>query len=438
MSNKKLVLDVIEVQQSIGSYYITSIKAKDLLDISYVDRMRLDKEGKNEIASYLGIQRQLKQDRVKEIGEYIIDNSEASFPTSIILSITQDCAEINENDSCPENLKELILKELPKDILRDRIQQDLLPTTENLRADIENFKYIGIAKVLDGQHRLAGLDYAIREIQNRINSAPLLDQTENIKRLEKIKDFELNVSIFIGYDIHSQAMLFGTVNLAQTKVNKSIVYNLEEYSKIKSPQKTCHEIAKLLDSKDGSPFKGRIKMLGCKTQGREQAEPLTQAVFVESLLKLISKNPKKERDIERNKLTFRKIDKIVYSETDNDTYIFHNFFKDSKDENIAAVLWNYFSAVDRRWNVAWNDPIKSLLPKNNCFRALMRYLRDAYNKIGKPIPSIEDFLNIFNKFEIKDEDFDSTKENFPRGDGGMSKFYKYLSDQIDYNELKRN
>lgn len=72
----------------------------------------------------------------------------------------------------------------------------------------------------------------------------------------------------------------------------------------------------------------------------------------------------------------------------------------------------------------------------------MRYLQDIYRDLANDknngIPSKEDFLTKLSSFEILDEDFDSTKQNFPRGDGGMSKFYKYLIGQISYDQLKSN
>ena len=45
--NNCLNLNVIKVSQNIGSFYIASIKAKNLLEISYVDRMRLKDETSN-------------------------------------------------------------------------------------------------------------------------------------------------------------------------------------------------------------------------------------------------------------------------------------------------------------------------------------------------------------------------------------------------------
>ena len=63
----------------------------------------------------------------------------------------------------------------------------------------------------------------------------------------------------------------------------------------------------------------------------------------------------------------------------------------------------------------------------------MLYLRTAYNEIGKEVPSEKDFFKVFERFDLKSTDFKS--EIFPHGDGGMSKFYKYLIGKIQYNDL---
>lgn len=102
--------------------------------------------------------------------------------------------------------------------------------------------------------------------------------------------------IFIGADVAEQANIFATVNLAQTKVNKSLVYDLTELAKTQSPHKSCHNVAVVIDREESSPLFRRIKRLGTATPGRKH-EPLTQAAFVESLVKFISGDPTQDRMI---------------------------------------------------------------------------------------------------------------------------------------------
>ena len=106
-------------------------------------------------------------------------------------------------------------------------------------------------------------------------------------------------------DIQDQAMVFATINLKQTKVNKSLAYDLYEFTTSRSPQKTCHDIARFLNYKEDSPFRKKIKMLGVATGA---SETLTQATFVDRLLRLISRDPMGDRDrIKRHKSLERAI-----------------------------------------------------------------------------------------------------------------------------------
>src|SRR5205807_10137180 len=105
----------------------------------------------------------------------------------------------------------------------------------------------------------------------------------------------LAVTLLVGFDIAQQAQIFATVNLEQTKVNRSLAYDLFELSERRSPQKTCHNVVVILDQDRAGPFYHRIKRLGSATAGRI-GETLTQATFVEALLRLISRDPNEDRD----------------------------------------------------------------------------------------------------------------------------------------------
>jgi DGQHR domain-containing protein len=128
-----------------------------------------------------------------------------------------------------------------------------------------------IARVIDGQHRIAGLF--------------------NFKG----PSFQTSLTIFIGSDISDQAYVFATVNPEQTKVSKSLTYDLFALATTRSPQGTCHNIAVALDGDSKSAFYHRIKRLGVATPGR-MGETITQATFVESLLPYLSKDAKSDRD----------------------------------------------------------------------------------------------------------------------------------------------
>ncbi len=277
-SSKAIVFPCIEIEQPIGIFYIGTIKASDLVAVSYADVRRIERR---DVEVLLGIQRPLSPARVNELRDYV-RTVDASFPTSIILAIDSEHADYNEKSG---------LMTLERD---------------------EH-----VAKIIDGQHRIAGLeDY---------NGPP----------------FNLNVTIFIDMDIEDQALLFATINLKQTKVSKSLAYDLFEFASTRSPQKTCHNIVKLLNSREGSPFKNKIKILGRATGKKE--ETLTQAAFVDRMMPYISTSPMKDRDL------LKRGKRLRISPEEENLPIFRTMFIEDKDAEIAKIIWNYFNAVGKRW-----------------------------------------------------------------------------------------
>jgi DGQHR domain-containing protein len=399
MKTKKVTIPALRVKQNIGEFYISSISAKDLVEISYSDVRRLAKE-ERDVERYLGIQRPIKKTRVNQIKKYL-EGNDATFPTSVIIAVDEKCVEINE-------------------LQNGFLQLKLFSFTPDENTDEQAIPFGKIAKVIDGQHRIAAF----------------LDEQENwsFDFSNENSEFEFNLSIFIGADISDQANIFATVNLAQTKVNKSLVYDLTGLSKTSSPYKTCHNVAVLLDGEKSSPFFERIKRLGVATPGRSK-EPLTQQSFVESLVRFISPDPLDDR----NKL----LDGKRLSRAELSTLRkcpFRNLFLDGKDAEIAKIIYNYFNAVCQKWPNSWNNiqSTGNLLPRANAFKALMKFLKDdVYPEIvgddfGE-IPTTQDFLPFLNKADLKDSDF--TARNFSPGSSGQSAFLKVLRGELSRTDI---
>lgn len=332
---------------------------------------RLIKE--RDFEKYLGIQRPLDLRRVKEIAGYV-NTVDACFPTGVILSVRGDCAVFHEDRKTLELSNHIDLEEPERTVL-----------------------YRQIAKVIDGQHRIEGLKAFSGSV------------------------FEVNVCIFVDIDIAEEGYIFSTVNLAQTKVNKSLAYDLYDLAKSKSPQKFCHNAAVALDQSEKSAFFKRIKRLGVATAGRFN-ETITQATFVESLLAYISRDPMKDRDIYLRGGTPAKA-----STADTRTLIFRNMFIDNRDLEIVDVVWNYFDAVRATWPTAWDSDERGLiLNKTNGFRALMRFLRPAYLSVANSgaVVTRDQFAGIFRRSTLKDKDFNV--EMFVPGTSGESSLYRRL------------
>ncbi|WP_278447137.1 DGQHR domain-containing protein [Stutzerimonas kunmingensis] len=366
--DRSVDIKCIKIKQPIGEFYIGCINSKSLKEITFSDVRRM--EGERGFESYLGIQRPLSPSRVKEISQYT-KTVDACFPTAVLLSVKAKCAEFNEENG--------VLTLSP--YKSDDDETPSIPITH-------------LANVIDGQHRIAGLhDY-------------------------DGEDFEINVSIFVDIDVSTEAYIFSTVNLAQTKVNKSLVYDLYELATTRSPQKLCHEIAVALDKDEESPFFNRIKRLG-SAQSHNLPGSITQAAFVQALMKFISDNPMRDRD------TYLRGKIPALNDGDLNKLIFRKFLIKEKDYDLTDILWDYFEAVRARWPAAWASKDKGIiLSKTNGFMAFMRFLRDAYCCINKEKPEISDFKEIFDRMGFDDYYFNT--DNFKPGTSGESALYKEL------------
>lgn len=370
----EIVLPCIKVQQPLGIFFVASIDSKLLREITFSDIRKMT--GDREVDTYLGIQREVDKNRVKELKRYV-NTIDACFPTSVILAVRGDCAEFDEKTN-----------KLTLHSLHDENNDPII-------------NRLAIAKVLDGQHRIEGLG-----------------------GLESREVFQVNVSIFVDMDIADQAYLFSVVNLAQTKVKKSLVYDLFEYSRARSPQKSAHNIAVALDQLPDSPFNRRIKRLGSATPGRT-GETLTQAAFVEALLEFISSDPVTDRDLyQRGKRPAKP------TATEAQKLVFRTLFLEEEDMKIADILIAYFDAVEQRWPAAWNNPDTGyVLAKTNGFKGLMRLLRPAYLSLAnRVVPSSDDFLTLLKISKLQDEDFVTTQ--FLPGTGGEARLFRELQDEI--------
>jgi DGQHR domain-containing protein len=331
-----------------------------------------------EMDTYLGIQREVSQRRVKEIGQYV-NTPDACFPSAVILAVEGRCAEFDEASS-----------------------QLTLRTPLEHSDNEERINIIEIARVLDGQHRIEGLQHLASGVE-----------------------FDINVSIFVDMDIENQAYLFSVVNLAQTKVNRSLAYDLFDYAKARSPQKSAHNIAVALDKESSSPLFQRVKRLGVSTKGRF-TETITQATVVEALLKYISADPIADRSV------FLKGSAPKLADADTlRKQVFRNMFLQGRDLDIADVLFNYFSAARERWPRAWDHVADgAVLSKTNGFRALMRILRPAYLHVATPgqVVGKSAFAELFARSRLDDSDFNT--DRFKPGSSGESNLYRTLLEEL--------
>ena len=361
----------LRAQQPIGDLYIGSVPSEILIRITDFDVRRVIQD-ERDVEKYLGIQRPLDNKRVKSLQQYV-NFADATFPTACILAVDSEYTDFDQETGTLT--------------LRNYREGDDLPT----RA----IRYI--ARVLDGQHRIAGLwNY---------DGPP----------------FDVPVVFFVGADIAEQANIFSTVNLEQNKVGKSLAYDLFALAKSRSPQRLCHEIAVAFDADEKSPFFHRIKRLGIATPGRYN-ETISQAQFVEGLLNHISRDPKQDRDV-----LLRGRNLSLPDARELERYIFRKMFVEERDLDIAKSIDAYFRAVQERWPEAWKYTARgAVLSKTNGFRALMRLLRPLYHSLygHDQVIRKDDVLSVLNRSEFTDEHF--TTENYDPGTSGETQLFHDL------------
>lgn len=373
------IIYALKVDQPIGEFYIGAVSPKELNKISYVDVREFQLGSPDSIA---GIQRTLSASRVRSISKYV-NYDYASFPTSIVVAVDERCATIEPHEDHFGMFKITI------------------KTYENEEEPNESVPIEKAAKILDGQHRLAGL----------------LEYSGE-------KDFDLNLSMFIGIDLDDQAEIFSTVNQAQTKVNKSLVLDLYEYQQSRSTYRSSHYVAVSLDSDKNSALHEKIKRIGIAHPERGKGiETLSQATVVRGLLRHYPGDPEEEK----NKGRIAKADVPTSSESWKNS-IFCEFYRADDTPTIYKIVRNYFGAVAKKWPSVWYDNQASfILNRTNGYNALIRFLRDAYLNIlrdeDKPrLVSEEEFTVIFNSIDLKAADFHS--DNYKPGSSGSSQLYK--------------
>ncbi|MFD1135611.1 DGQHR domain-containing protein [Paenibacillus urinalis] len=341
-------INLLEVNQPIGTFYIGVLSANIINTIAKVNQREFDQDG---IFSFGGVQRKQSDKRIKEISEYSSD-PDATFPTPIIISVYQD-AEYELN---------------------------------GLNFTFNENKVIG--EIIDGQHRVKGL-----------------------AKTNQISKFELPVILMFDLTEEEKAYVFSIINSKQTKVPMSLIYDLFGVSEERSPQKTCHEIARLMNSDEASPLYRRLKMLGKK---EEHNASLSQGSFIKYLLPLISKNPDKDfRDLKAKK----KIE-------DDPKVPLRYYFVENKDEVIYKVLLNLFSAAKDVFPLEWDDPNRYILSKTTGYGAILRafpHLLEegiSSNNLTKSF-FIEKFKGFKQRLEL--ENMELTSRYFPSNEQQQKK-----------------
>lgn len=184
--------------------YVFSLSAKDLVRIGYISIRGIDEEK-------AAVQRIFSKKRVKDVSEFIVGGGRFFSPFII-----------NWNH-----------------------EQSFTVTTESIVIpNIEN-----AAQLIDGQHRLRGIEEAFQE-----------------KGLQD--DFEVVVVMTDNLDTKDAARIFTNINSKQQSVSRSLIYDL--FTELSNDPNhdtiRAHDIALELNTNPESPYFERIKFPGKSTK----------------------------------------------------------------------------------------------------------------------------------------------------------------------------
>lgn len=301
------ITNILKVEQPIGCFYIAKIDSSDLLSMSSVDIRHIEND--DEI---LGIQRELKHEKVRQIKKYL-STYDATFPNSIIVNVRKEYF-ISADES----------------VIKLKRKEDTFT-------------------IIDGQHRLAGFDgYAGPK-------------------------FELIVTIFIDLRIDQQAEIFSTINSQQTKVDPSLNVSLVLSDPHFTPKKMIVEIAQSFNYDKESPWYNNIKKIGGNNDGYDGiitlaafSKPLFDLTYPESDWHLI----KNALSVDNYSPDFSfDVDYRI------DRYPFWEFYKKHDSASVYKILWNYFKAFQLILDSDWLSP-ESLLNKTTGYNAMIHLFKE--------------------------------------------------------------
>ncbi len=313
-----------------------------------------------------GVQRDMQQERINKISKYCSD-PDAIFPTPIVVSVEKGA---------------------------------------KVRLDEEHHTVIMyeddgiIGDVIDGQHRLWGIE-----------GSKYADQ------------FILPVVLMFDLTLEEKAYIFSTINSNQRRVDPSLIFDLFEVANTRSPQKTVHEIARIMNSSKTSPFYNRLKMLGKKVENQDKAI-LSQGTFAKTILLLIS------RDVDDDARALKRGEKLL----PDFRCPFRTYFIDERDDVIVKILQNCFTALKNVFLEEWDEPKSNILWKTTGFRAVVYALPSIIRKGTREKELTQAFFEIcFSAFKdcLAKEKITLTSKDFPGGgEQNQKKLAKLLIESV--------
>ena len=360
---EKIIIKGFPVSQNGQDFIIGKAPIEEVLKYTrYTERLIIAYDEEEKPIYNEHVQRKVDSSRTRQIANFLLNDKEAIFPTNIVLDIPINIIESQEE-------KDGIISLTLIDNVAEQI--DKAKRDGNDKADI-------FVTIIDGQHRIRGIEVAIEELTKRINKASNPEEQEKLKaQLNNLLRMELVVSFFIDKDLEFQAMTFSTINRTQRRVSQDLVYELFGLTSEDSPQKTALEVALALNAHPKSPFYRRIKLYG-GTYTKDDSRPLSQAAMIKSIIKGICtsvQSAETERYQKRRAFKNTNSSKILS---------FRQFYADDRDDLISDCMFYFFNSVRKQlgqyWDYDGQTKPQNILQSTVGYESLMNLLAEIIQK----------------------------------------------------------
>jgi DGQHR domain-containing protein len=404
-----IILSTTRVKQNNQEYLLGIFKISDILKFTRYTEYTIvgfDETNDNVPITNSQVQRKLSYAKVESIANFLISDPQAIFPTNLVVSI-------------PSHVIDSYYEDETSGIITIEINNKVQDEINKIDQDQKGNIYLSI---IDGQHRVRGIEIAIKKITNEISTATDYNTKKLlVEKLEGLKNFELPVSFFLDPVLEYQAMIFSTINRTQTKVSQDLVYSLFGLTENDSPQKTSLNIVNALNGAKNSPFHKRIRLAGANSKaGREfyaDGYPiLSQATMVKSVLFMICKNSS-IAEIERNK------SRKYFKQNPDVNLHFREYYADNEDVKMVKIINSFFNAVKNTFVAPdetsyWSFKENNLRKPNNILQTTIGYeaLLEILKKILDEVEIDESRFNseTYCRYLIKAKTLDIKDDNDPK------------------------
>lgn len=414
-----LCVEITAVNQKDSRFYTGIIPAEDLCNIFTVKPTKYNSEAEAAYAAVFGgdeeylehristkreraegeeFERPENKGRINKIARFLNEKDFPLFPNTIIVT----CNLINDEISIP------IGAQIEEVVNGSELQYSYLK--EDLDDPDKAYLYIPNKSdsllVIDGQHRLRGL----QEANDRLR-----------------QNYEIIVSFMLGFPRAVVAELFYTINYEQKSVNKSLLYDLMgEFSYELNEITFIHEIVRVLNAVEKSPFFRRIKMLGVVERGVspevKAKMTISQAFIIDYLVNTIKKDALKSP-------TYPPIFLYYYQNKETHT-------------TIIRFILNYFQAIRRIRENDWDNPSESIICNSIGIGALIRVMHfifvkmfsDKFTRDPNRIQEL-DVVKLMDQLSgLEDADFSKVTWSGISSGGALNNLVKEIVSKLHYLE----